>query len=114
MGCTETLKAHVSPEIKNRAKSVAERDFLSEGAWLKRLVLREIGACDAAQGGEAESSREEGNRRPGRQAPGPNGCAIEDRGQAPIGRTRGSAGNAASDLCVCSFAITPAQANAPA
>ena len=49
MGCTEILKARVSPEIKLQAKAVAEREFLSEAAWLKRLVLREIRACDGAQ-----------------------------------------------------------------
>ena len=48
MGCTEILKARVSPEIKLQAKAVADREFLSEAAWLKRLVLREIRACDAA------------------------------------------------------------------
>ena len=42
MTCTETLKAHVSPEIKLQAKAIADREFLSEAAWLKRLVLREI------------------------------------------------------------------------
>jgi hypothetical protein len=70
MGCTETLKAHVSPEIKIQAKAVAGPEFLSEAAWLKRLVLREIQACDAARGSEGESSsRGEGFRRPaGRHA----------------------------------------------
>jgi Bacterial mobilisation protein (MobC) len=66
--CTETLKAHVSPEIKLQAKAVADREFLSEAAWLKRLVLREIQACDAARGGDGEFSRAEGIRRPGREA----------------------------------------------
>lgn len=56
MSCTETLKAHVSPEIKLQAKAVADREFLSEAAWLKRLVLREIRACDAAGGGAEQSS----------------------------------------------------------
>jgi Bacterial mobilisation protein (MobC) len=46
--CTETLKAHVSSDIKLRAKAIADREFLSEAAWLKRLVLREIRACDGA------------------------------------------------------------------
>jgi hypothetical protein len=71
--CTESLKAHVSPEIKLQAKAVAEREFLSEAAWLKRLVLREIRACDAARASEVESSRAEGIRRPGRDGRGPNG-----------------------------------------
>jgi hypothetical protein len=73
--CTETLKAHVSPEIKLQVKAVADREFLSEAAWLKRLVLREIRAWDAARASEGESSRAEGVRRPGREARGPNGCS---------------------------------------
>jgi Bacterial mobilisation protein (MobC) len=71
--CTETLKAHVSPEIKLQAKAVAEREFLSEAAWLKRLVLRGIRACDAARVSEGESSPAKGNRRHGREAPGSDG-----------------------------------------
>jgi Bacterial mobilisation protein (MobC) len=71
--CTETLKAHVSPEIKLQAKAVAERDFLSEAAWLKRLVLREIRAFDAASVSEGESSPAKGNRRQGREARGSAG-----------------------------------------
>jgi hypothetical protein len=71
--CTETLKAHVSPEIKLQAKAVAQREFLSEAAWLKRLVLREIRACDAARVSEGESSPAKGNPRPGREALGPAG-----------------------------------------
>ena len=70
MGCTETLKAHVSPEIKNQAKAVADREFLSEAAWLKRLVLREIRACDSAPSSQDESFRA---RRLGREVRGPAG-----------------------------------------
>jgi hypothetical protein len=66
MGCTEFLKARVSPEIKHQAKAVAERDFLSEAAWLKRLVLREIRACDGVRGSEREPCRAgSGHRRNG-------------------------------------------------
>jgi hypothetical protein len=87
MFCTEFLKTRVSPEIQFRVKAVAERDFQSEAAWLKRLFLREIRACDAALGGGGETSRLEGDRRAGRGARGPNGCGkpmlvrlrIEDR-----------------------------------
>jgi hypothetical protein len=61
--CTETLKAHVSPEIKLQAKAVADREFLSEAAWLKRLVLREIRACDGPNGDGREPSRGEDIRR---------------------------------------------------
>jgi hypothetical protein len=35
MGCTEFLKARVPPEIKRQAKAIAERDLLTEAAWLK-------------------------------------------------------------------------------
>jgi Bacterial mobilisation protein (MobC) len=73
MACTEFLKARVSPEIKLRTRAVADRDFLSEAAWLKRLVLREIRACDPAQGREGESTQAVGIRRPGREARGPKG-----------------------------------------
>jgi hypothetical protein len=69
------LKAHVSPEIKLQAKAVADREFLSEAAWLKRLVLREIRACDAGRSEGVESSEAEGVRRPSREARPPNGCA---------------------------------------
>jgi hypothetical protein len=73
--CTETLKAHVSPEIKLQVKAAADREFLSEAAWLKRLVLREIRACGAARGSEGESSRAEGIRRPGGEARESSGCS---------------------------------------
>jgi hypothetical protein len=70
MTCTEFLKARVSPEIKLRTKAVADLEFLSEAAWLKRLVVREIRACDAARDGEGESSRGVGIRHPGKTALG--------------------------------------------
>jgi hypothetical protein len=73
MACTEFLKARVAPEIKLQVKAVAERDFLSEAAWLKRLVLREIRACDAAGDSGGKSSQAEGIRRSGREALGPAG-----------------------------------------
>jgi hypothetical protein len=74
MSCTETLKAHVSPEIKLQAKAIADREFLSEAAWLKRLVLREIRACDGARGNEREPCWADGVGRPSRDVRGPNDC----------------------------------------
>src|SRR3984957_2729807 len=74
MGCTETLKAHVSPEIKLRAKAVAEREFLSEAAWLKRLVLREIRACDSGTGDARQPCRADSISRPSTQARGTDSC----------------------------------------
>ena len=73
MACTEFLKARVAPEIKLHVKAVADREFLSEATWLKRLVLREIRACHAAQGGELESSRPDGSHRQSREERGPKG-----------------------------------------
>jgi hypothetical protein len=58
MNCTEILKARVSPEIKRRAKGIADRDLLTEAAWLKRLVIREIRACEAANDGGSGLHRE--------------------------------------------------------
>lgn len=52
MSCTEILKARVSSEVKLQAKSIADRELLTESAWLKRIVMREIRAAD---GGGSES-----------------------------------------------------------
>jgi hypothetical protein len=74
MGCTEFLKARVSPEIKLRVKAIADRDLLTEATWLKRLVLREIRTAEASGStaseiGKADSfscrrSKSNGCRRP--------------------------------------------------
>ena len=74
MGCTETLKAHVSPEIKLQAKAVAEREFLSEAAWLKRLVLREIRVCEDAHSGARELCQTDRIRRQSRAKEQTSGC----------------------------------------
>jgi Bacterial mobilisation protein (MobC) len=74
MACTGFLKARVAPEIKLRVKAVADRELLSEATWLKRLVLREIRACDAATASKDESSRMEAVLRPGRETCAANGC----------------------------------------
>jgi hypothetical protein len=58
MRCTEFLKARVSPQIKRQARAIAERDFMTEAAWLKRLVIREIRACEAANDDGGELHRE--------------------------------------------------------
>src|SRR3984957_18057941 len=73
MRCTEILKARVSPQIKRQAKAIAERDYLTEAAWLKRLVIREIRACDAANDDGGELHRENDIHQP-REARGPKGC----------------------------------------
>jgi Bacterial mobilisation protein (MobC) len=74
MSCAQILKTTVPTDIKLQAKAIAERESLSEATWLKRLVLREIRACDGARRAEGESCRTEQVRRPGRETRGPNGC----------------------------------------
>lgn len=49
MKCTEVLKARVPPEIKGRVQALADHELLTESAWLKRIVLRELQACDAGR-----------------------------------------------------------------
>jgi len=57
MNCTEVLKARVTPEIKRQARIIASRELLTEAAWLKRLVIREIGSLDAHEGIAADPRR---------------------------------------------------------
>ena len=71
---TEILKARVSPEIKLQAKDIADREFLSEAAWLKRIVMREIRARNAASGAESNLLRSESIPGPTSAAPGNNGA----------------------------------------
>ena len=74
MRCTEILKTHVSPEMKLQARSVADREFLSEAAWLKRLVMREMRARNDASGAQINLSRSESITGPTSAAPGNNGA----------------------------------------
>jgi len=66
MRCTEILKTSVSPKVKLKAKAVADREFLSEAAWLKRLVMREIRA--GKDGSDADSDLLRSESIPVRQA----------------------------------------------
>ena len=45
MRCEGVLRTTVPTDIKVQAKAIADRELLSEAAWLKRLVVREIRAC---------------------------------------------------------------------
>jgi hypothetical protein len=45
MNCTEVVKARVSPDMKSEVKALAERELLTEAAWLKRLIMRELRAA---------------------------------------------------------------------
>jgi Bacterial mobilisation protein (MobC) len=67
-------KTRVSPEMKLQAKVIADREFLSEATWPKRLVIREIRARSDASGAASELLRSESIPGPTRGAPGNNGA----------------------------------------
>ncbi|HEY3732039.1 MAG TPA: hypothetical protein VGL28_12340 [Steroidobacteraceae bacterium] len=81
------MKTHVSPEMKLQARSAADREFLSEAAWLKRLVMREIRAPNDASGARVILLRSESIPGATSAAPGENGAGkpmlvrltVEDR-----------------------------------
>lgn len=73
MSCTEVLKARVSPELKSQVKAVAERALLTESAWLKRLIIREI-RSDRTATEELERSRPGGVRKRKQNTHRPGGC----------------------------------------
>jgi hypothetical protein len=64
MVASEFVKARLSLELKQRVKALSERQLLSESAWLKRLVVREVQAADGAktEGSEAVVSGGFGKR----------------------------------------------------
>ncbi len=68
MSCTEVLKTRVTSEIKLQAKKIADRELLSEAAWLKRLVVREVHVCQGATIAGREPCQTGGVRRHGREA----------------------------------------------
>jgi len=45
MSCTEIIRARVTADTKREIAAAAEREMLSESAWLKRLVARELRAA---------------------------------------------------------------------
>lgn len=71
MSCKEILKTRVPPEIKLQAKTIADRELLSEAAWLKRLVVREIRVCHSDG---REPCRIASARPPGRESRGSARC----------------------------------------
>ncbi len=57
MNCTEILKARVSPETKREVRAIAERESLTEAAWLNRLVVRELRAAAHCPGEHGHEGR---------------------------------------------------------
>lgn len=47
MSCIDIVKARVTAETKRQVAAAAERELLTEAAWLKRVVIRELGATRA-------------------------------------------------------------------
>lgn len=45
---SEFLKVRVPPAVKQRIAAAAEREFLNESAWLRRLILKQLEAVEAA------------------------------------------------------------------
>ncbi|HEY6640609.1 plasmid mobilization relaxosome protein MobC [Povalibacter sp.] len=64
MRCESVLRTTVPSDIKVQAKAIADREFLSEAAWLKRLVVREIRAARGADPREREPCRADVIRAP--------------------------------------------------
>lgn len=74
MSCTEILKARVSPEIKRQVKAAADRELLSEAAWLKRVIIREIRATASSSSAISDVGLADGVHRHGRAARDSKGC----------------------------------------
>jgi hypothetical protein len=70
MSCTEIVKARVTAETKREVAAVAEREMLTEVAWLKKLVTRELRASRALGSTTAQALRTEGVRRHNRRGAG--------------------------------------------
>lgn len=64
MSCTEILKVRVSRELKSQAQAAAERELLTEAAWLKRLVIREARTDHGVKSEERALCSVGGSRNP--------------------------------------------------
>ena len=51
MVASEFVKARLPSDLKRRVKAHSERQLLTESAWLKRLVIKELQATDGGQAG---------------------------------------------------------------
>ena len=63
MVASEFVKARLPLELKQRVKALSERQLLSESAWLKRLVVREVQAADGAKTEGSEVAVSAGGKR---------------------------------------------------
>jgi hypothetical protein len=76
MSCTQIVKARVTPEIKREVVAAAEREMLTEAAWLKRLVTREVRASRTHGGTAVQVSKPEGGRHHNRPRIGACGRPV--------------------------------------
>ena len=74
MGDNEVLKTRIAPQLKLQAKAIADREFLSEAAWLKRLVVREIQSNHGVGTRERQPCRPARARNPANDVQEPGGC----------------------------------------
>jgi hypothetical protein len=63
MSCTEVIRARVTVETKREIAAAAAREMLSESAWLKRLLVRELQAARDPEARAVESRKAEDGRR---------------------------------------------------
>jgi len=71
MSCTEVVKARVTVETKREIAEAAARENLTESAWLKRLLIREMRAARDPAKTHAVPRRVDGVRRHGGHRGGP-------------------------------------------
>jgi hypothetical protein len=70
MVATEFVKARLPLELKERVKALADSQLLSESAWLKRLVVREVQAADGERAVGPGSVASGEKDRAGHRSPG--------------------------------------------
>jgi len=63
MSCTEVIRARVTPVTKREIAQAAAREMLSESAWLKRLLVREMQAARGQATSQPVPLRVEAARR---------------------------------------------------
>jgi len=71
MSCTEVVKARVTAETKREIAEAAAREMLTESAWLKRLLAREIRAARGQGTTQLAPRRGEAAQRDGGYRCGP-------------------------------------------
>jgi hypothetical protein len=71
MSCTEVVKARVTAETKREIAEAAAREMLTESAWLKRLLIREVRAARGQATTQLAPRHGEASRRHGGHRVGP-------------------------------------------